>query len=303
MNQDIPPNFTCNCGRGFQQESAFTRHQKSCIKGKKCLFSALNRAKDLLGSVKRSRIRLDDQGSSSHPISADTGPTCPALDLPVSRNDTPRVDITATPSSTEEITASAPLSASGQEDLSLAQHRTRRNGIQLPRRYRQFEDILPQPLPSVPTNHINESSDSLPPHHTQSLEPLPPFRTPRNVFGLLRQFFSPNPLSHDPEEAITLEDISAISAGTRETSLFSKVVPVDGVIDAASPYYPYPNRSSLELGNWYWNGGVQKSQQSFNDLINIVTDSNFDPDGVRTTPWGKINSTLGQNDYEDSKEE
>ncbi|KAG2336642.1 hypothetical protein BDR05DRAFT_978733 [Suillus weaverae] len=282
MNQDIPPNFVCNCGQGFQQESAFTRHQKSCTKGKKCLFSALNKAKDLLGSFKRARTCLDDQGSSSHPISADTGPTCLALDL-------------------LEITASAPLSASGQ-DLSLAQRRTRCNDIQLPRHYRQFEDILPQPLPSVPTNHINQSSDSPPPHHTQSLEPLPPFHTPRNFFGLLRQFSSPNPPSHDPEE-VTLEDISAISGSGRERPLFSKVIPEDGIVDAASPYYPYPNRSSLELDNWYWNRGVQKSQQSFNDLISIVTDSNFDPEGVSATPWGKINSTLGQNDYEDRTEE
>lgn len=307
MNQDIPPNFACNCGRGFQQESAFTRHQKSCIKGKKRLFSALSKAKDLLGSAKRARTRLHDQGSSSHPISADAGPTYPALDLQVSRNDsdTPGVDIITTPSATEEIAASAPLSASGQEDLPLAQRRTRRNDIQLPKRYRQFEDILPQPLPSVPTNRINQSSNSPPPHRTQSLEPLPPFRTPRNVFGLLRQFSSPNPPSHDPEEAITLEDISrgAIAGSVRERPLFSKVIPEDGVVDAASPYYPYPNRSSLELGNWYWNGGVQKSQQSFNDLISIVTDSNFNPEGVRTTPWGKINSTLGQNDYEDRTEE
>jgi hypothetical protein len=68
--------------------------------------------------------------------------------------------------------------------------------------------------------------------------------------------------------------------------------------DEASLYYPYPNRSSLELGNWYWNGGVQKSQQSFNELVNIVTDSDFDRAGVLATPWDSINSTLGPNDYD-----
>ncbi|KAG1807920.1 hypothetical protein EV424DRAFT_1543645 [Suillus variegatus] len=270
--------------------------------GKKRLFSALNKAKDLLGSVKRARTRLGDRGGSSHPISPDTRPTSPALDLLVTGNDAPRVDIISTSESllTEEITASASLSVSGQEDLPLAQRRTRRQDIQLPRRYRQFEDILPQPLPSVPTNHINQSSDSPPPPHTQSSGALPPFRTPRNIFGLLRQFFSPNPPSHDPKEVITLEDISAIPGSRRERLPLNGETPT---LDEASPYYPYFNRSSLELGDWYWNGGAQKSQQSFNDLIDIVTDSNFDRDGVRATPWRKINLTLGQNDYKEGNEE
>lgn len=293
--------FTCNCGRGFQQESAFTRHQKSCVKGKKRLFSALNKAKDLLGSVKRARTRLGDQGGSSHHISPTTRSTSPVLDLVNGDDASSRMDATSIPATatiTEEIAAS--LITDGQQDLDLplAQRRTRRNDVQLPRRYRQFDDILPQPLPTVPTSHINQSLNS-PPHpppHTQPSEALPPFRTPRNIFGLLRQFFSPKPPSHDPEEVVTLEDISAIPCNRRER-------PMDDALDEATPYYPYPNKSSLELGHWYWNGGVQKSQQSFNDLINIVTDPNFDQDGVRATAWRKINSTLGQNDYEDKNEE
>lgn len=302
MNQ---PNFafTCNCGRGFQQESAFTRHQKSCVKGKKRLFSALNKAKDLLGSVKRARTRLGDQGGSSHRTSPTTRSTSPVLDL-VTRDDaSSRMDaisIPATAALAEEVTASASLITDSQEDLDLplAQRRTRRNDVQLPRRYRQFDDILPQPLPSVPTSHINQSSNS-PPHpppHTQPSEALLPFRTPRNIFGLLRQFFSAKQPSHDPEEVVTLEDVSTIRCSRRER-------PTDDALDEASPYYPYPNKSSLELGDWYWNGGVQKSQQSFNDLIDIVTDPNFDRDGVRATAWRKINSTLGQNDFEDKDEE
>jgi hypothetical protein len=112
----------------------------------------------------------------------------------------------------------------------------------------------------------------------------------------VRQFFSSHPPSHDPEEAITLEDISAIP---RPERALSAAITTDEV----SPYYPYSNRSSLELGNWYWNGGVQKSQQSFSELLNIVTDSDFDRAGVLATPWDKINSTLGQNEYEEGGNE
>jgi hypothetical protein len=204
----------------------------------------------------------------------------------------------------EDVSATTSLNTGSHEDLPLAQRRTRRNDIQLPKRYRQFEDILPQPLPSVPTNHLDQSSfASSPPSLTQSPETQPPFCTPRNIFGLLRQFSSPNPPSHDPEEAVTLDDISAIPGNTRERALSNVVTSVDEVVEEASLYYPYPNRSSLELGDWYWNGGVQKSQQSFTDLVNIITSADFDCADVRATPWEKINSTLGRNDYEDWSEE
>ncbi|KAG0694232.1 hypothetical protein DFH29DRAFT_1006524 [Suillus ampliporus] len=127
-----------------------------------------------------------------------------------------------------------------------------------------------------------------PPPLTQSAGIQPHFHTPRNIFGLLRQFFSPNPPSHDPEDAVTLEDISTIHGNMRERPLSNVETTIDEVLDEASPYYPYPNRSSLELGDWYWNGGVQKSQQSFNNLVNIVTNADFDCTG---------------NDYEDGSEE
>ncbi|KAG2092136.1 uncharacterized protein F5147DRAFT_779760 [Suillus discolor] len=232
MNQ---PNFTftCNCGRGFQQESGFTRHQKSCVKGKKCLFSALNKAKDLLGSVKRARTCLGNQGGSSHHISPTTRSTSVVLDL-VARDDaSSRMDtisIPATAALTEEVTASASLITDSQEDLylPLAQCRTRRNNC-----------------PNQPYQSIFKLSSSSPPH-TQPSEALLPFRTPRNIFGLLHKFFSPKPPSHDPEEVVTLEDVSAIPCSRRER-------PMDDALDEASPYYPYPNKSSLELGDWYWN--------------------------------------------------
>jgi hypothetical protein len=112
-------------------------------------------------------------------------------------------------------------------------------------------------------NTVDQSSDSSSgsSNPTPPLEMLPPFRTPRNIFGLVRQFFTSNSPSYDPEEAVTLEDISAIPGSRREQSLSN----METTPQAPSLYYPYPNRSSLELGNWYWNGGVQKSQQSFND--------------------------------------
>lgn len=297
MNQ---PTFSCTCGRGFQQESAFIRHQKSCSKGKKRLFSALSKAKDLLGSVKRARKCLEDNGSSSHPISSETELATSSIvhHVIASVND---AQSNSTSVLTEDIVAAPSESNDSHMDLPLAQRRKRRNDVQLPKCYHQFQDILPEPLPSIPMNTVDQSSDSSSgsSNPTPPLEMLPPFRTPRNIFGLVRQFFTSNPPSHDPEEAVTLEDISAIPGSRREQPPSN----METTPQAPSLYYPYPNKSSLELGDWYWNGGVQKSQQSFNDLLSIVTSPDFDSAGVRATPWDKINKTLGQNDFEEDGNE
>jgi hypothetical protein len=68
-------------------------------------------------------------------------------------------------------------------------------------------------------------------------------------------------------------------------------------------FHPYPNRSSFELGHWYWNGGVQKSHQSFKELVDIVGRSDYDPNDVRNTPWDKINSQLGANADAEGRDE
>jgi hypothetical protein len=63
-----------------------------------------------------------------------------------------------------------------------------------------------------------------------------------------------------------------------------------------TPLYPYPNRNSFLLGDWYWNGGAQKSQASFKDLLEIVGSSEFHPEDVRSTKWDLINDELANDD-------
>jgi hypothetical protein len=107
-----------------------------------------------------------------------------------------------------------------------------------------------------------------------------PFRTAKNVFGLARQFFSSTPPCHNPEEVLTLQDISFIPAVTPGTHFDD------------NSYHLYPNESSFKLGHWYWNDGVQKSHQSFKNLLDIVGSPGFDPQDVQHTHWDKINSQL-----------
>lgn len=144
----------------------------------------------------------------------------------------------------------------------------------MPKRY---VDILPEPAPN--------------------LQPAPPisansrvfrfFQSPRNIFGLRRRYYSATLPSHDPDELITLSDLQI----SRTTPHESGTVTND--------YFPYPNRNSFLLGDWYWGEGVQKSQQSFKDLVNIVGDSSFKPSDVRHTNWMAIDTSLGSSERDE----
>jgi Plavaka transposase len=320
--------FKCTCTREFTQESAFTKHQRSCLKGKKRLISALSKAKDLLGSVKRAR--LDTNGNRQHVCistpSSITHPRCPQAPSSSSNhvNETysvgssslhPSLPLAAVhppgevPSAGSSIQDNIPIAASNanigttsteEDGLSLAQRRSRRVDVRMPSRYRQYDDVLPQPPPSVPS-HIVQQTESIPVANSTSIlttactssRPAP-FRTARNVFGLVRQFFSSTPPSHDPEEAATLHDISSIPIPTPAGQY--------GPAEPHNSFHPYPNQTSFELGHWYWNGTAQKSHQSFKGLLDIIGCSDFDPNDVRHTHWDKINSKLGASVDEEDDE-
>jgi hypothetical protein len=118
------------------------------------------------------------------------------------------------------------------------------------------------------------------------------FRTPRNVFGLLRQYRSDKPPSHDPEENVALFNLSDYptnASGTPQPQ------------NSNNYLHPFPNQSSFRLGEWYWNHGVQKSRESFSELLNIVGSVDFCPEDVRHTKWGKIDAELAKNDFDESE--
>ena len=132
------------------------------------------------------------------------------------------------------------------------------------------------------------------------------FKTPRNLFGLSRRFYSTDPPSHDPDELTDLEDLSDFCDGQDPQP------PIQESSDAGAPppvqntqelFYPYPNRSSFRLGDWYWNHGVQKSQQSFQELLNIVGDTDFSPGDIRETKWSKVDGILAKNDFDEDEDQ
>lgn len=173
--------------------------------------------------------------------------------------------------------------------MSLADRRARRPNVLMPKRYR---DLLPQAAPSLPPpafqppppqpqlNSATETDITANP----DTDPLSPprvsriIRTPRNIFGLVRQYFAAKLPSVDPEEHITLADLSTVQPNQTEPR---------------SKWWPFPNKNSFLLGNWHWNGGLQKSQSEFKELINIVGDPSFNPGDVSSTKWNKVFASLG----------
>ena len=177
---------------------------------------------------------------------------------------------------------------------SLAERRPRRTN-RLPARYR---DMLPQtPLPPIAIRDFMPSSSEEPSEFPSSRgSPLGPallartlrfFTTLVNSFGLSRRYYSDRLLTHDPEDVTTLHHLTLTSPATEDH--------VSGSLDEGQEsqiFYPYPNKSSFLLGDWYWNGGIQKSKESFKKLIKIVGDPTFRPEHVSNTRWDFINAQL-----------
>lgn len=160
----------------------------------------------------------------------------------------------------------------------------------------RYRDDVPESLPlrlPPPPEQPSEPSpiSTLIPGPELPVAPLA--RSQRNKFGLSRLYSTPKFPSHDPEDHVDLqsllEDIAAIDISQPN--------------QIENPFFPYPNRNSFLLGDWYWNHGVQKTNESFRALIDIVGRPEFNPDDIRSTPWSQINKTLACNDFDNNHDE
>jgi hypothetical protein len=81
--------------------------------------------------------------------------------------------------------------------------------------------------------------------------------------------------THDPEELTTLENLTLMhSKSDKEFSMSTHVIH-NNSMEAPNAFHPYPNKSSYLLGYWFWNGGIQKSQKNFKELLWIISDAKF----------------------------
>ncbi|KJA27429.1 hypothetical protein HYPSUDRAFT_130944 [Hypholoma sublateritium FD-334 SS-4] len=253
------------CGRYFAQSNAFSIHARSCRPQRKRMASALEAAKETYRRKKmRTALNPPDQQQVSQPN--------PPVAMP-----------------TNEVGNSTNVSGHAETEgpLSLAERRPRRENRRRPLRYR-FEP--PEQLPGLPPPSVGEplaSASSIPvfsgSHQVRSQTTRQILKSTRNKFGLFRQYHAIDFPLHDPESKVQLSDVSH-SASKRD-----QAVPASTAI-----FQPYPNQNAFLLGEWYWNGGLQKTKEDFKRLMGIICDQAFDPEDVRDVPWDSINGRLGQ---------
>ena len=71
-------------------------------------------------------------------------------------------------------------------------------------------------------------------------------------------------------------------------------VPVSQPLSASmNLFYPYLNKSSWRVGDWYWNQGAQKSKKFFRSLVEIISSADFWSEDLCHTSWAAIDCQLG----------
>ncbi len=168
------------------------------------------------------------------------------------------------------------------DSRSLAERRSRRENRQLPLRYRTDN---PEPLASLPpVAHLPSPDSNIPlPGAAAEVPARRILKSPSNKFGLFRQYFATSFPDHDPESNMQAVDLSDAAVDHDEVDIIPP-----------SLFQPYPNQSAFLLGEWYWNGGSQKSQDSFEKLVNIVSAGDFNPADIRGIPWTSIHKCIGK---------
>ena len=102
-----------------------------------------------------------------------------------------------------------------------------------------------------------------------------------NIFGLVRRYSTKLAKdTYDSDKCLSLMDLSDIPA----------------VDPAELGFHPFPNQSSFHLADWHWNGGVQKSLGSFQNLVALITHPDFSTNNIKSTNWSCIHSELGTSD-------
>ena len=94
------------------------------------------------------------------------------------------------------------------------------------------------------------------------------FKTQANSYGLFQVY------NHD---TLPVNDPKDMSGSVDHININSD----------ANPFHPYLNKSSLLLGDWYWNQGTMKSRKGFQSLLKIMGSSEFSSEDIQDMEWTK----------------
>ncbi|KAG6905524.1 hypothetical protein DXG01_002236 [Tephrocybe rancida] len=189
-----------------------------------------------------------------------------------------------------------------EEDSQIGTRRSNRKPV-LPKCYRDYipQSTFPLTVPStipaaepIPPTIMEGTVVEIPSLPIVSSEILfKRFASAKNIFRLSRIYHRTQLPTHDPEDSIALRDLDDIPKQNVSESSSSFI----------SPYFPYPNKTSFSLGNWFWSHGTQKSLRSFKELVQIIGSDDFNPKDVQNTRWGAIDKLLKQSDFDEGQQQ
>lgn len=125
----------------------------------------------------------------------------------------------------------------------------------------------------------NSSSETEP-----ECRPVFLYSSKRNAFGILRHYMLASAPTHDPDQALTLSNL---------TDSLSSSFPTTGA-DTSHSLGPFNSRSAFDLAEWYWNSAA-KSFLDFQKLINILQKPSFSLDDATGVNWKRAFQVLGSN--------
>ncbi|KIM67459.1 hypothetical protein SCLCIDRAFT_107697, partial [Scleroderma citrinum Foug A] len=162
---------------------------------------------------------------------------------------------------------------------------------------KRFRDMLPEPPQLLPPANLDNLVPSAPTCDMDGSDPLTIqtlllrscqiYQTQLNLFGLFCHYDKETLPAYNPED--TSDDITV----SQPTGARTFVSPSDWLLNTKNQFYLYPNKTSLYLGDWYWNQGALKSKVDFKQLLNIIGSPSFRADNIRHTKWALIDCGLG----------
>lgn len=160
---------------------------------------------------------------------------------------------------------------------------TQQTNHRLPKR---FWDEVPQPPPPLLEVQVTGIATPPPLETTQDTRSRSltqhVFTSAKNTFGLFCWYPSASHPTYGPDDHLTVDNLSNMTLVHKPTASFN--------------FYPYPNQSTFVLGDWFWNGGASKPQASFNSLLDIIGDPEFNQNDIQDVNWDHVNRELGAED-------
>ncbi|KAJ3536274.1 hypothetical protein NMY22_g6101 [Coprinellus aureogranulatus] len=247
----------CACGQAFYKPNSFSNHINSCKRYKKDLGKTLENAK-----VRYAAKAKQKKGK----LAIDSWYGDASLDIDH--------DISLPQGLEAETSSQAPEHVGAMEEPEGRGFRIR----EPTQRYRDFLVTSAIPL-AVPM--FGEAIKTPPNSHPQLPAVCPHCSAP--VFWTTENqphdpdLFVP-PVEFEDDDEASQVDLGAISAIVR------------------NKYHPFPNWSSFMLGSWFWDDRSGKSRESFERLVEVITDPDFKPDDIRKANWRKVGDALASSD-------